>query len=190
MTLDTTTREGQPLNYRTIMRGSRKFFSDMVQLWGVFLVDEEIQIPIKVCHHWSASVTPFKWRFAGEPMMARHWMLAWYVNFRWIRTSLLRNPIFFVIFQGSGSAVSPPPPDSHLTMHWPRILSGWGEGYWQPCFKSSTYFTEGRIASLGGPHWEETQNRATDWMKICYKWYVHYFNLKIAHTKRYKARYL
>ena len=28
-------------------------------------------------YHWPASETPFKWRFAGVPMMAQHWMLAW-----------------------------------------------------------------------------------------------------------------
>ena len=36
----------------------------------VFLVDEVIQILIKGGHHRPASETPFKWRFAGVPMMA------------------------------------------------------------------------------------------------------------------------
>ena len=31
------------------------------------------------CHYWPASETPFKWRFAGGPMMVRHVMLAWYM---------------------------------------------------------------------------------------------------------------
>ena len=48
-----------------------------------------IQIPLLACHHRSASKTPFKWCFAGVPMMAQmafragepmmdhHRMLAW-----------------------------------------------------------------------------------------------------------------
>ena len=28
-------------------------------------------------HHRPASEMPFKWRFAGVPMMAQHWILAW-----------------------------------------------------------------------------------------------------------------
>ena len=36
---------------------------------------ESIQIPLKAGHHWSTK-TPFKWRFAGGPMVAQHWMLA------------------------------------------------------------------------------------------------------------------
>ena len=38
----------------------------------VFLVDERIQIPLKVDHHWPISQMQFKWRFAGGPMMAKH----------------------------------------------------------------------------------------------------------------------
>ena len=37
-----------------------------------FLDDEGFQIPLKAGHHRSASETPFKWRFAGVPMMAQH----------------------------------------------------------------------------------------------------------------------
>ena len=36
-----------------------------------------IQIPLLAGHQRSTSVTPFKWRFAGGPMMAQHGMLAW-----------------------------------------------------------------------------------------------------------------
>ena len=36
------------------------------------LVDEWIQIPQKSGHHRPANETPFKWRFAGVPMMAQH----------------------------------------------------------------------------------------------------------------------
>ena len=38
----------------------------------VFLVDERIQIPLKAGHHWPASETQLKWRFAGGPMMPQH----------------------------------------------------------------------------------------------------------------------
>ena len=31
-----------------------------------------IQIPLLAGHQWPASETPFKWRFAGGPMMAQH----------------------------------------------------------------------------------------------------------------------
>ena len=31
---------------------------------------------IKVGHHWPTSETPFKWRFAGGPIVARESMLA------------------------------------------------------------------------------------------------------------------
>ena len=33
---------------------------------------ERIQIPLKVGHHRPACETPFKWRFAGGPMMPQH----------------------------------------------------------------------------------------------------------------------
>ena len=46
----------------------------------------------------------FKWRFACGPMMAQHWMLAYS---RGSVQVLLRNPIFFVIFQGSPDPVTP-----------------------------------------------------------------------------------
>ena len=50
-----------------LMRGSRKL-SEGVQLWQFFyklMRGERIHKPAK------------KWRFAGVPMMAQHWMLAW-----------------------------------------------------------------------------------------------------------------
>ena len=34
--------------------------------------EERIQIPLKVGHHRCTSKTPFKWRFAGGPMLAQH----------------------------------------------------------------------------------------------------------------------
>ena len=33
---------------------------------------DRIKILLKVGHHWPASETPFKWRLAGWPMMAKH----------------------------------------------------------------------------------------------------------------------
>ena len=47
--------------------GPESFFSDGVHLEVLF-----IQIPIKPGHHRTASETPFKWRFAGMPLMAQH----------------------------------------------------------------------------------------------------------------------
>ena len=36
-----------------------------------------IKKPLLAGHDRPVSETPFKWRFAGMPMTARHWMLAW-----------------------------------------------------------------------------------------------------------------
>ena len=36
------------------------------------LINEWIQIPLQSDHHRSASETPFKWRFAGMPMITQH----------------------------------------------------------------------------------------------------------------------
>ena len=38
----------------------------------VFSVDEWIQIPLISGHHRPASETPFKWRFAGVPLMTHY----------------------------------------------------------------------------------------------------------------------
>ena len=41
----------------------------------LFLVDKgrvRIQIPLLAGHQWPASETPFKWRFSGGPMVAKH----------------------------------------------------------------------------------------------------------------------
>ena len=54
--------------------------SEWVQLWRFFcfvfslMRGGRIQIPLLT----GASETPFKWCFAGGPMMAQHWMLDWY----------------------------------------------------------------------------------------------------------------
>ena len=36
-----------------------------------------INIPLLAGHQWPASEMPFKWCFAGVPMMAHYLMLAW-----------------------------------------------------------------------------------------------------------------
>ena len=65
------------------MRGPRKFCqrgggSNFDNVFFYFVEEElEDQIPLKAGHHRPASETPFKWRFAGEPMVAQHWMQAW-----------------------------------------------------------------------------------------------------------------
>ena len=59
--------------YYHTMRGSSKF-CQMGSYSDVFLVGEGrgIQILLKAGHHRPASETPFKWRFAGMPIMAQH----------------------------------------------------------------------------------------------------------------------
>ena len=36
------------------------------------MTGERIQLPLKSGHHWPTSEMPFKWHFAGGPMMAQH----------------------------------------------------------------------------------------------------------------------
>ena len=79
-----------------------------------------IQIPLLTGHQRPASETPFKWRFAGGPMIAQHGMLAWYfVIFQGIPTSIAKEPYCFVIFQGGGGPVPLPPPplDPHMCIN-------------------------------------------------------------------------
>ena len=92
-----------------LLRGSRKFFSDGGSNFEIFLVNEWIQIPQKLNHHRPASETPFKWRFAGVPMMAKHWMLGLgsFVIFQGIRTGIAKKRYNFVIFQGDPEPLSP-----------------------------------------------------------------------------------
>ena len=97
-----------------------KVLPEGIQLWRFFFVcfffmrGEKIQIALKEGHQ-SASETPFKWRFAGRPMMTKHWMLACDF-FRGFGSVLLRNYIF-VIFQGRGQTPCPPPPPPPLDPH-------------------------------------------------------------------------
>ena len=94
------------------MRGSRIFVRGgptLTTFFVWFFSDNEggrIYIPLKVGHHRLASETPFKWRFAGGPMMARHWMLVWF--FMGSGPVLPRNPI--CDFSGGGVRTPCPPP--------------------------------------------------------------------------------
>ena len=40
-----------------------------------FLIDKMIQLPVLAGNYRLTSKTPFKWRFAGVPMMVQHRML-------------------------------------------------------------------------------------------------------------------
>ena len=69
----------------TAMRGSRKFYQsgskfDKLNVFFI-LVDEGIEEPNITMNGplSTTSKTPFKWRFAGGPMMAQYCMLAWYL---------------------------------------------------------------------------------------------------------------
>ena len=53
-----------------IMRGPRKFFYSGSNFENFFFY-MWIQIPLKSGHHRSASETPFKWCFAGGPLMTQ-----------------------------------------------------------------------------------------------------------------------
>ena len=57
------------------MCGSRKFCqrgynSDNIFFYLMMGKMIQIHVPLKADHHRPAIVTPFKWRFAGGPMMA------------------------------------------------------------------------------------------------------------------------
>ena len=68
----------------------------------LFLVNEWIQMPLKSGHHRPA-------REAGEPMIAQHWMLAWYLcDFFVIRTSIAKKTYIFAIFQVGVRTPCPP----------------------------------------------------------------------------------
>ena len=71
-----------------------------------FMRGGRIQIPLLAGHERPAGETPFKWRFAGGPIMAQ---LGSFVVLRGSGPVLLKNPIFFVIFQ-----VDPDPLSAHV----------------------------------------------------------------------------
>ena len=97
------------------MHGSRKFFQ---RATSFFLVDEggEDKKTLKAGHHWPASKTPFKWRFAGGPMMAQHWMLTWLLALWFFMGSgpvISEKPYSFVIFQRGSVPPVPPSGSAH-----------------------------------------------------------------------------
>ena len=69
-----------PKYNHSMRRGSRKFCQrgsnpDNVFFFFFFFFlvrGKRIQIALKAGHHRPASETPFKWRFAGELMVAQH----------------------------------------------------------------------------------------------------------------------
>ena len=82
-------------------------------LFLLFMGGERIKIPLKGGHYWPASKTPLKWDFAGKLIMAQQSSQCWlgsFVIFQGIRTSTVKEPYSFVIFQvgvGSGPPVLP-----------------------------------------------------------------------------------
>ena len=90
------------------MRGSRNFcqrgsnFDNvlLIFLYVFVLIDQGIQIPLQIGHHRSASKTPFKWRFAGVPMMVNiECWLGRFVIFQGFWTGIAKKSYIFVIFQ-------------------------------------------------------------------------------------------
>ena len=74
---------------------------------------ERIVIPLKAGHNWPASETPFKWRFAGWPIMANvEWWLGSFVIFQGIRTNPIALLSFFFLVGGGAGGRRPESPVS------------------------------------------------------------------------------
>ena len=59
----------------------------------------------------------------GGPIMAHCWMLTWQLcDFQGIRTSIMRKPNKFVIFQGGGRVRNPCPLLWIRTLRWSRLF--------------------------------------------------------------------
>ena len=105
-------------------KGSNFFF---------ILVNDWFQIPLKSGHHQPTSESPLKWRFAGVPIMAKHWMLAWYysfVIFQWIRINIAKKPYTFMKpyilwFFRLGGGGGPDPLHHPSPPLWIRIWRFW-----------------------------------------------------------------
>ena len=83
-----------------------------------FLVDVWIRISLKSGQYRSASETPFKWRFAGGPIMPNiEFWLGSFVIFQGIRISIAKKPFIFVISQGGVRTPCPPPPPPSGSAH-------------------------------------------------------------------------
>ena len=99
------------------MRGSRKFFQrSPTSLFFFFCSRKGDQIPLKAGHHWPASETPFKWRFAVVSMMIKYCWLG--MIFQGIRTSITKKKkLYFYDFSGKGPNPQPHPSGSAHAFH-------------------------------------------------------------------------
>ena len=59
-------------SHNQYMHGSRKFLQRGSNSDNLFFLFDEGEDQNTTSHHRPTSETPFKWRFAGEPMMAQH----------------------------------------------------------------------------------------------------------------------
>ena len=129
-----------------------------------------IQIPLLAGHQRPASETPFKWRFAGGPMMAQYWMLDWYLcDFKGIRGTL-----YFCNFPGGRG---PDPLDPHmetqqcsvkcelkLTMFFPKPVSLFScQVYWFGLLEEEKNWSEEKESTSGKTRtinlWKSTNNQ-------------------------------
>ena len=104
------------LNRKFCQRGSH-----FENVFYKFMRGGMIQIALKAGHHWPTSETPFKWRFAGGPMMALHWVLPGlgsFVILKRIRTRIAKKPYTLVFLKGVRTPCPPPPPGSTHGCHW------------------------------------------------------------------------
>ena len=90
---------------RMHMRGSRNFLRGDPTLTTFFFSWREK--PLKAGYYRPASKTPLKWRFAGMPMMAQHWILAWLLrDFSGGSGPVFaKKPYILVIFQWGGGRI-------------------------------------------------------------------------------------
>ena len=139
------------------MRGSRKFCQVVsncdVFFFFFFLVDEgrEDSNTTIMVHHRPASETQFKWRFAG--------VLGSFMIFRGSRPVLLRNPIFFMIFQGCPNPLPPPP--LPLGPHMQGVYFSYLSRFWIEI----TRVSEQRV-----PGWSEVASDLGCTVYLCLKW--------------------
>ena len=61
-----------PQIQKVLSEGVQLSNSENVFFFFFFFFLERIQISLKASKHRPTSKTPFKWRFAGVPMMAQH----------------------------------------------------------------------------------------------------------------------
>ena len=86
----------------------------IIYYYYYYLVDEGREDPSTTISGPSSTRqrNAIKWRFAGVPMMAQHWMLAWQLcGFQGIQNSIAKKPYIFCEFS------DPPPPSHPLDPH-------------------------------------------------------------------------